>query len=47
MKPDENEQHYKKGPTPVLGKKANGKSQLSALSPMKIGVGFGNNRKKT
>jgi hypothetical protein len=27
MKQDENDQNYKKGPTPVVGKKPNGKSQ--------------------
>jgi hypothetical protein len=29
MKQDENEQNYKKGPTPAVGKKPYGKSQLT------------------
>jgi hypothetical protein len=28
MKQDENEQNYKKGPTPVVGNKPNGKSRM-------------------
>jgi hypothetical protein len=31
MKQDENEQNYKKGPTPVVGKKPYGKSQSTSL----------------
>jgi hypothetical protein len=32
MKQDEIKQNYKNGPTPVVGKKPNGKSQLKSLS---------------
>ncbi len=32
MKQDENEQNYKKGSTPVVGMKPNGKSQVKGFS---------------
>jgi hypothetical protein len=34
MKQDENEQNYKKGPTPVVGKKPNGKSQFKCIEAL-------------
>ena len=52
MKQDENEQNYKKGSTPVVGKKPNGKSRLDILGyenaqrPSRHQVGFADRVKR-